>query len=191
MTTTERDTALRTAVSEEEAESGVIASSAQRAREDIVADTAVSAVTERKNRRVWWGAFRPPEPWQHRPHSLAAMSRYAWRGAWTGEPVRQVKDREEAPWRTVRAGETAEDLAGKPTRIRHPFSRIAGVWYFRLVAIPATVILHNAAWIVARPSRLAVVVALWAAAMQVPQARAVAEVLLPWSPWPWPWAGGA
>lgn len=189
MTDTERDTALRTAVSDGEGSEEVNAPNAYAHARGSVPNSAVSAVTERENRRGWWAAFRPPEPWQHRPSSLAAMSRYAWRGAWTGEPVRQVKDSDEAPWRTVRSDDTSEDLVGKPIRTRQPFSRVVGVWYFRLFAIPLTTVLHYAAWIVARPSRLIVAVGLWAVAMQVPGVRAVAEVLLPWSAWPWPWGG--
>lgn len=221
MTDTERDTALRTAVSEDEAEFGVNASSAQRAREEIVADTAVSAHTERKNRRVRWGAFRLPEPLDYRPPSLRAAWRYARRGGWTGADRREVKQpygarertasRNENPfwtsvsasvtskdgspitsgdgfWRPVRAGESEEDLAGLPTRERMPFSRLLGVWYFRL-AFPLLMALHYALWVLTRPSRALVVCLLWAVLMQVPQVRAVAEVLLPWNPWLWPWAG--
>lgn len=40
--------------------------------------TAVDGWPARLGRRL-----RPPEPWQHRPASLAAMSRYAHKGRWT------------------------------------------------------------------------------------------------------------
>jgi len=32
-------------------------------------------------------------------------------------------------------------------------ARIAGVWWYRLVALPVTVVCHYTAWLVARPSR--------------------------------------
>jgi hypothetical protein len=82
-----------------------------------VVTTALDGWPARLSRRL-----TPPEPWRHRPASLAAMSRYAHQGGWTGN--------------------------GGPLRF-------AGVWYFRLVAVPVAVITHYLAWIVARPSRLA------------------------------------
>lgn len=63
-------------------------------------------------------------------------------------------------------------------------ARRAGVWWFRLVAVPVTVLAHYAAWTVARPSRTAAVVVLWAVLMQVPAVYAAAAVVLPWNPWP-------
>lgn len=189
MTVTDSETAYRSAVSEDVDSERVNAPNARAYARGSVPETAVSAHTESHNRRPWWAAFRPPEPWQHRPASLAAMARYASRGAWTGDGRRQVKDTEDAPWRDVRDGETPEDLAGKATRTRQPVSRAVGVWYFRLVAIPATVLLHYAAWFVARPSRLLVLMLVWAVLMQVSPARATAEALLPWNAWLWPWGG--
>jgi len=62
----------------------------------------------------------PPEPWQHRPASLAAMWRYARRGGWTGP----------------------DGLA-----------RRLGVWWYRLVTLPVSLVCHYTAWLVARPSR--------------------------------------
>lgn len=62
----------------------------------------------------------PPQPWTHRPASLAAMWRYAARGGWTG-----------------------------PQGV----ARQLGVWWYRIIALPATVVTHYTAWLVARPSR--------------------------------------
>jgi len=129
MTMTESDTA-QTALSavrfeESPADSG---STRARARARAREDSAVSAdrkSTTDGDRRAGVVArlmaeLTPPEPWQHRPASLAAMWRYAARGGWTG-----------------------------PTGA----ARRLGVWWFRLVALPVTVVCHYAAWLVARPSR--------------------------------------
>jgi hypothetical protein len=87
--------------------------------------------------------LKPPEPWRYRPASLAAMSRYAHLGGWTGQ--------------------------------RGPL-RFVGVWYFRLVAVPVTVITHYLAWIVARPSRLATVLLIYTVLAHIGPLR----WLLPW-----------
>ena len=118
-------------------------------------ETAPPTVTQRDHGRGVWvrlvDELTPPEPWRHRPASLAAMARYAARGGWTG------------PDGLVRR---------------------AGVWWYRLVAVPVTVGCHYTAWLVARPSRTATVAILWAVAMQVPPLRALASLVLPWDPWP-------
>lgn len=93
------------------------------AREDS-ADRCGSATTHSDPRpglaaRLRW-ELTPPEPWTHRPASLAAMWRYAKSGGWTG-----------------------------PTGV----ARQLGVWWYRLVALPVTVVCHYTAWLVARPSR--------------------------------------
>lgn len=59
-----------------------------RAREDSAVSGARKAITD-SDRRAGVVArlmaeLTPPEPWQHRPASLAAMWRYAARGGWTG-----------------------------------------------------------------------------------------------------------
>lgn len=81
-----------------------------------------------------WREWTPPEPWRHRPASLAAMCRYAARGGWTGP---------DGP------------------------ARRAGVWWYRLVAVPVCLVTHYLAWLVARPSRAltaaVVVLLLWLA----------------------------
>lgn len=83
-----------------------------------------TAATEGEHRPGLWGrlvaGLTPPEPWTHRPASLAAMSRYARQGGWAGP-------------------------AGP--------ARAAGVWWFRLVAVPVCLVTHYLAWLVARPSR--------------------------------------
>src|SRR5690554_2618393 len=156
--TTERDTALRSAVSAEDGHSDSQRGAARgRAREDSVADPAPSAVAESHRRAKLLAQLRPPEPWQHRPASLAAMWRYARRGGWTGADVRLVRDNPDGPWRQVRASESEADLAGKDIRTRLPASRVAGIWWFRLVALPICTITHYLAWLVARPSRTATV----------------------------------
>jgi hypothetical protein len=63
-------------------------------------------------------------------------------------------------------------------------ARRAGVWYFRLVAVPVTIVAHYAAWIVARPARAIAVAVLWAVLMQVRPLRALADTVLPWPAWP-------
>jgi hypothetical protein len=68
--------------------------------------------------------------------------------------------------------------------------RRLGVWWFRLVGIPVTIVCHYTAWIVARPARTVVTVGLWAVLMQVPAVYAAAALLLPWDPWPLPGGGG-
>ena len=93
MTMTESDTA-QTALSAVRfggapADSGSTRAGARgRAREDSAVSVARQSTTERD-----WRAgvvarlvreLTPPEPWQHRPASLAAMWRYARRGGWTG-----------------------------------------------------------------------------------------------------------
>ena len=75
----------------------------------------------------WAQLLTPPEPWQHRPASLAAMSRYARRGGWAG-------------------------TSGP--------ARAAGVWWYRLVALPVCLCTHYLAWLVARPARALTVAAL-------------------------------
>jgi hypothetical protein len=212
MMNTERETAGPPVRFADEDPTGEPSRARARAREDhdnrseTAHQTAPTDVTDsdddrRENFRPWWQVlakqFRPPEPWQHRPASCAAMWRYAWRGAWTGPEVRQV--RPAPPKRTVThhenplwtsASTTVTESDGPvEVRTRQPVTRRLGVWYFRLIALPATVVLHYAAWIVARPSRLVVGVGLWAVLMQVPALRTVAEVLLPWNPWLWPWGG--
>ena len=59
-----------------------------RAREDSAVSGSRKAFTDSDRRlglvaRLRW-ELTPPEPWQHRPASLAAMWRYAARGGWTG-----------------------------------------------------------------------------------------------------------
>ncbi|MGH8881871.1 MAG: hypothetical protein ACRD0P_31740 [Stackebrandtia sp.] len=93
----------------------------------------------------------PPEPWRHRPHSLAALWRYASRGEWAG-----------------------------PTGP----ARTAGIWWFRLVTVPGSVLTHYAAWVIARPSRTATVAVIWAVLMHIPLVHTVAGWLLPFDPWP-------
>jgi len=68
-------------------------------------------------------------------------------------------------------------------------ARRLGVWWFRLVAVPVSIVCHYTAWIVARPSRTVVTVGLWAVLMQVPAVYAAAALLLPWDPWPLPGGG--
>jgi hypothetical protein len=63
-------------------------------------------------------------------------------------------------------------------------ARTAGIWWCRLVTLPGSAITHYTAWVVARPSRTAAVVGLWAVLMHVPAIRAVAGFVLPWDPWP-------
>lgn len=110
---------------ESPADSGSTRTSARgRAREDSAVPAARQSTTERDWRSGIGPRLvrelTPPEPWQHRPASLAAMWRYARRGGWTGP----------------------DGLA-----------RVAGVWWYRLVALPVTVVCHYLAWLVARPSR--------------------------------------
>lgn len=85
------------------------------------------------------------------------MWRYTRIGGWAGEDVHGVQDKQDGPWRRVGADETPADLAGKTTRTRRHPARVAAIWWFRLVAIPVTVLCHYLAWLVARPSRTAVV----------------------------------
>lgn len=59
-----------------------------RAREGSAVSADRKATTDSDRRsglvaRLRW-ELTPPEPWQHRPASLAAMWRYAARGGWTG-----------------------------------------------------------------------------------------------------------
>lgn len=124
--TTDSDTAFRGAVSgAESAEMAPTRARARaRAREETATNTAPASVTDGDRRRDVWtrlvGELRPPEPWSHRPASLAAMARYAARGGWTGP---------------------------------HGLARRAGVWWYRLIAIPVCLVTHYSAWLVARPSR--------------------------------------
>lgn len=124
--TTERDTAFRSAVSgaEPAEEAPRHTNALPRAREDSAVQTAPPTTTDSDVRGGGWqrlvGELRPPEPWTHRPASLAAMARYASRGGWTGP----------------------EGLA-----------RRLGVWWYRLIAVPVTLVCHYTAWLVARPSR--------------------------------------
>lgn len=95
-----------------------------RAREDSAVSAARQGTTER-DWRSGVGArlvreLTPPQPWTHRPASLAAMWRYARRGGWTGP----------------------DGLA-----------RRLGVWWYRLVTLPVSLVCHYTAWLVARPSR--------------------------------------
>lgn len=85
------------------------------------------------------------------------MWRYTRSGGWTSDDVDEVRDNPDGPWRRVRTDETAADLEGKETRVRRHPARIAAIWWFRLVAIPVTVLCHYLAWLVARPSRTVVV----------------------------------
>lgn len=141
---------------------GVNAGSARaRAREantgQTAPETAPPNLTQRDRRPGGWGRLAdqltPPQPWSHRPASLAAMARYAARGGWTGPE-------------------------GLPRR--------AGVWWYRLVAVPVTLVCHYTAWIVARPARTVVTVLVWGVAMHVPALYALAAAILPWDPWPLP-----
>lgn len=133
---------------------------ARGARESVyqtAPETAPTNDTQRDRRRGGWGRLvdqlTPPEPWSHRPASLAAMARYAARGGWTGPE-------------------------GLPRRL--------GVWWYRLVVVPVTLVCHYTAWIVARPSRTVVTVVVWAVLMRVPPVHAAAAAVLPWDPWPLP-----
>lgn len=123
---------------------------------------------EQSGRRSGWlarllGEMTPPQPWEHRPASLAELWHYARHGAWTAE---DLPPRHE----------------GAPPR--KPASRIAGVWWCRLVTIPASFLTHYTAWVIARPSRALTVAAVWAVLMHVPPIRTVAGWLLPFDPWP-------
>lgn len=124
--TTHSDTAFRGAVSgDEPADAASRHTGARaRAREESAVQTAPPPVTERDRRPGRWprlvNQLRPPQPWTHRPASLAAMWRYARRGGWTG-----------------------------PDGV----ARRLGVWWYRLIAVPVTVVCHYTAWLVARPSR--------------------------------------
>lgn len=124
--TTDSDSALRGAVSgvEPAEEDPTRVRARARAREDCAVQTAPPATTDSDRRGGGWqrlaAQLRPPEPWTHRPASLAAMARYARQGGWTGP----------------------DGLA-----------RQAGVWWYRLVAVPVTLVCHYTAWLVARPSR--------------------------------------
>lgn len=59
-----------------------------RAREDSAVSAARKPVTDGDGRAGVVDRIRreltPPQPWQHRPASLAAMWRYAARGGWAG-----------------------------------------------------------------------------------------------------------
>jgi hypothetical protein len=68
-------------------------------------------------------------------------------------------------------------------------ARRLGVWWYRLVAVPVTILCHYAAWIIARPARTVVLLGAWAVLMQVPALYAVAAAVLPWDPWPLPGGG--
>lgn len=129
MPTTQSDTAPSavSAVRFREAppDSGVTRTRARaRAREGSAVSTDRKSTTDSDHRSGLVDRIRreltPPEPWQHRPASLAAMWRYASRGGWAG-----------------------------PTGV----ARRLGVWWYRLVALPVTVVCHYTAWLVARPSR--------------------------------------
>lgn len=153
--TTDRDTAPsaphpETAPGDEEANARPRAGA--HAQGTQTAETAPAGVTQRgRQRSQLLDQLTPPEPWRHRPASLAAMWRYARRGGWTGTT---------GPART------------------------AGVWWYRLVAVPVTLLCHYAAWIIARPSRTVALAIVWAVAMQVPPLRAAADAVLPWPSWP-------
>lgn len=66
----------------------------------------------------------------------------------------------------------------------HSPARRAMTWWFRLVALPVTVLAHYLAWTVERPARTVVVAVVWAVVMQLPPIYAAAAWLLPWDPWP-------
>ena len=86
---TESDTALSARFETDPAGRGSTRTGARpRARED----SAVSADRKSTTERDWRAGvvarlvreLSPPQPWTHRPASLAAMWRYARRGGWTG-----------------------------------------------------------------------------------------------------------
>ena len=134
----------------------------------LTVDTSVDT-TERDASGGWLGrllaVLTPPEPWEKRPASLAELWAYARWGAWT--------DPDRPPLH-------------EGGRSRPPLSRWLGVWWCRLVTIPATVVTHYTAWVVARPSRTFTVAVLWGVLMHVRPLRVVAEWVLPWDPWPLP-----
>lgn len=136
------------------------------AREETATTAPQTAITDSDENRPLLARLidelTPPEPWQHRPAAPAELWRYAVRGAWTDE---------ELPPR--RAGD-------KPRRTG---VRVAGMWWCRLVALPATVLTHYAAWIFARPSRTVALIVLWALLMHTPL-RGPADAVLPWDAWP-------
>ncbi len=106
-----------------------------------------------------------------------------WSGWWrhlAGEltPPEAWQHRPPAPAELLRYAHKGEWTA--PTGAR----RTAGIWWCRLIALPATVLTGYLAWMTARPSRTAVVVGLWAVLMHVPLVRTAAGWLLPFDPWP-------
>src|SRR6266508_1963895 len=134
---------------------------------------------------------------QTAPQQLAAAYDYApevdnahgdepprgWSGWWrhlAGEltPPEAWQHRPPAPAELLRYAHKGEWTA--PTGAR----RTAGIWWCRLIALPATVLTGYLAWMTARPSRTAVVVGLWAVLMHVPLVRTAAGWLLPFDPWP-------
>jgi hypothetical protein len=136
---------------EESPELGVNAGNA-RARENhdnpavsqgqTAAETAPLRVTQRDRRPSWWRGWQPPEPWQLRSPSLAAKWRYARRGGWTGTDRLPPSE--------------ADSLASGGMRTRHrvmPISRIFGVWYFRLVVVPTSLVTTYLQWVLDRPGR--------------------------------------
>jgi hypothetical protein len=152
--TTHSETANRTphpAVVVPPIESTRIARDARERLPHTAPETAPRTVTHRSRLARLVDRLTPPEPWSHRPASLAAMWRYARRGGWTG-----------------------------PTGA----ARQLGTWWYRLVALPVTIVCHYTAWVVARPGRAVTVIGLWAVLMQVPALRAAADAVLPWPAWP-------
>lgn len=84
---TQRDSALSAVRNPEPPQPTLKAPARAGAREDS-AEPHPSATTPSNNRRPVVDRLRaeltPPQPWTHRPASLAAMWRYAARGGWTG-----------------------------------------------------------------------------------------------------------
>lgn len=85
---TESETAVRTAVSAETPPEQESTRGRARPRASVDPETAPSAVSAAVTRRSRLARaidrLTPPEPWQHRPASLAMLYRYAKRGGWAG-----------------------------------------------------------------------------------------------------------
>ncbi len=124
------------------------------------------------------GSTRPRSPYARsaRGRPRITTPRLTTRGELT--PPEAWQHRPPAPAELLRYAHKGEWTA--PTGAR----RTAGIWWCRLIALPATVLTGYLAWMTARPSRTAVVVGLWAVLMHVPLVRTAAGWLLPFDPWP-------